>query len=146
MSAHSTQIKNHIIENWSFANATTRLAVGTYANSDLGKIAYQQDSQTYWRLILVTGGSPNAVPTWQAVGGGGSNLIENGLTISSLSGAEATSLKNKDVTGLPFGYKIAVTIADSDAFYTYQNGDPDATVGDVITPVAHTRWRKTSGY
>jgi hypothetical protein len=147
MSLHSKQTKIHVIENWSFANATARLANGLYINpDDLGKIGYQQDSFTYWRLILITNPGAAATPTWQAVGGGGSNLVENGLAITSLSGVESTSLKNKEVTGLPFGYKIIITINDSDSFFTYQNGDPDANVGDVATPVLHTRWRKTGGY
>lgn len=50
----------HIMENWVFPNATARLATGAYMTSDLGKIGYQQDVGSYWRLT-------GTAPTWQSI-------------------------------------------------------------------------------
>ena len=58
---HGDLIRNHIVENWIFPNETARKAVtGLYANNDIGKIAYQQDNGTYWRLTAIT-------PTWASI-------------------------------------------------------------------------------
>lgn len=57
---HGDLIRNHILENWIFPNETARRAAGTYDNVDIGKIAYQQDNGTYWRLS-------NTTPTWVSI-------------------------------------------------------------------------------
>ncbi|SRR6266404_4677824 len=148
MALHSTLTKNHIIENWSFPNAAARIANGTYViapNTDLGKIAYQQDNGTYHRLVGIANPGAGATPTWTPVGGSGVSQIENGLNITSLSGAEGTSLKNKVIVGLPVGYKIVVTFNDADSFFTLQNVAPDVPYGDIATPNVAWRWRKTGG-
>lgn len=54
----------HRIENWSVANATARNALSVLPE-DVGKVAYQQDNQTYWRLI------DDSPITWSAITTGG---------------------------------------------------------------------------
>ena len=136
MSLHSKLTKIHVAENWSFANLAARQAIGTYATADIGKIGYQQDNNTYWRLVNVTSPGGTATPTWKPLN---SITIEVGIGLTSTA-----DLSAKDVSELPFGYKVILTVDDSDSFYTFQNGDP--TGDDLSTPVAHTRWRKTGGY
>jgi hypothetical protein len=60
---HSNSVKNHKIENWTYANAAARLAAGGFLSADVGKLAFQTDNGTYWRLTATT-------PTWaQAMAG-----------------------------------------------------------------------------
>jgi hypothetical protein len=60
---HSNSVKNHKIENWTYANAAARTGATGFLAADIGKLAYQTDNQTYWRLTAVT-------PTWiQAMAG-----------------------------------------------------------------------------
>lgn len=98
MSSHgSSGVGNqHIIENWVYADATERGAATGFVAADVGKIAYQEDAGTYWRLTAVT-------PTWALVGGSGSSraitveVIDNGggsfsirITIVDENGADVT--------------------------------------------------------
>lgn len=57
---HSAQIVNHVIESWTYADATARTGASGFVAGDVGKLAYQQDTATYWRLTAVT-------PTWTQV-------------------------------------------------------------------------------
>lgn len=58
---HGDLIRNHILENWIFPNEIARKATtGLYDTHDIGKVAFQQDSGTYWRLIATT-------PAWQSI-------------------------------------------------------------------------------
>lgn len=60
---HSTQTANHILENWTYANATARTTATGFTSADLGKVAYQTDAGAYYRLTATA-------PTWALVGGG----------------------------------------------------------------------------
>jgi hypothetical protein len=60
---------NHIIENWTFADATERLALVDALTEDIGKVAFQQSDNTYWRLIAID------PPIWVAVGGNGTPVL-----------------------------------------------------------------------
>lgn len=57
---HADLIRNHILENWVFPNAAARNGAGAYQTYDLGKIAYQVDNGTYWRLTATT-------PSWASL-------------------------------------------------------------------------------
>lgn len=54
---HSTQTANHLIENWTYANAGARTGATGFVSADVGKIAYQTDTGVYYRLTAIT-------PTW----------------------------------------------------------------------------------
>lgn len=55
---------NHIIENWTFPTAGDRLALADATIDDIGKVAFQESDNTYWRLTAID-------PTWVQIGGGG---------------------------------------------------------------------------
>lgn len=57
---HSNSVRNHKIENWTYANAAARTSATGLLSADIGKLAYQSDNGTYWRLTATT-------PTWAAV-------------------------------------------------------------------------------
>lgn len=59
---HSVLTKIHVIENWTYANAAARTGATGFVSGDIGKVAYQQDDGSYWRLTATT-------PTWAQVGG-----------------------------------------------------------------------------
>ena len=42
---------------WTYANALARAAASGFTTTDLGQLAYQSDTRTYWRLQTI-------VPTW----------------------------------------------------------------------------------
>ncbi len=65
MALHKDSLDNHILEAWIYANAADRISTSTPSPSDLGRVAFQQDNKTYWRL---TGVSPT---TWSAITTGG---------------------------------------------------------------------------
>lgn len=60
---HSFSTYNHILENWTYATAAARTSASGFASTDVGKIAYQSDQGTYWRLTATT-------PTWQLFNNG----------------------------------------------------------------------------
>lgn len=55
---HSNSTRNHKIENWTYANAGARTGASGFLSTDLGKLAFQTDNSTYWRLTATT-------PTWE---------------------------------------------------------------------------------
>lgn len=60
---HENSSLNHKIENWIYVDAAARLAAAGFVAGDVGKLAYQIDERSYWRLLVTT-------PTWEYVGGG----------------------------------------------------------------------------
>ena len=50
---------NHILHNWSYANAAARLAAGGFVAADVNKLALQADNNTLWMLTNHVG------PVWQ---------------------------------------------------------------------------------
>jgi len=47
---HSKQTNNHRLEAFVYANQAARLAATGFTVDDFGKVAYQEDTDTYWRL------------------------------------------------------------------------------------------------
>jgi len=43
-----------LVERFTFANAAARTAAGPYFNQDIGKLAWQQDTQELWRLTAIS--------------------------------------------------------------------------------------------
>lgn len=56
---HSNQTEIHRLENWVYADAAARTGASGFTSLDLGKIAYQTDTGTYYRLTATT-------PVWAA--------------------------------------------------------------------------------
>jgi hypothetical protein len=55
----------HRMENWVYPNEAARTGATGLLAEDIGKVAYQTDSETYWRL------KNHSPVTWGAIGGGG---------------------------------------------------------------------------
>lgn len=89
---HSDSLKNHPIENWSFADATAR-AAATVTVDDIGKVAFQESDSTYWRL---TDDSPL---TWIAFSGGAGSVGATGPTGATGPAGSAGSAGAAGVTG-----------------------------------------------
>jgi hypothetical protein len=148
MSLHSVQTKIHVMENWVFANATARVANGTFAAVDVGKVAYQSDEGSYWRLLTVTNPGAAATPTWGAIGGVTWDVRRaiNLTAVVGLTGGGSTKLDGQPSAKITFGQLVIVTLSDSTAMYQYQNGAPNTILGDVaLADNAGVRWRKTLG-
>jgi hypothetical protein len=64
----------HRLANWEYASAAARLAATGFTADDVGKIAKQTDTGSFWELTAVT-------PTWVQMGGG-SNISAD-VTISA---------------------------------------------------------------
>jgi len=60
---HQDLTINHILESWVFANTAARIAAGSYVPGDVGRIGYQSDNKTYWRLFSLAG----TTPTWTLI-------------------------------------------------------------------------------
>lgn len=57
---------------WKFTSGTARTAAGSYAATDVKKVAFESSATsltngTYWRLYSVTGTAPTAAPTWMII-------------------------------------------------------------------------------
>jgi hypothetical protein len=52
---------DHPVERWTFATASARTSAGSFFNQDIGKLAYQSDDGTLWRLTATT-------PLWAPIG------------------------------------------------------------------------------
>jgi hypothetical protein len=48
---HRNSTLNHKIENWTYADAAARTAATGFVASDVGKLAFQIDNSSYWRLM-----------------------------------------------------------------------------------------------
>lgn len=144
MSFHGSQTLGalHIMENWVYATASARNAATGFKNTDVGKIAYQSDEGSYWRLTATT-------PTWQVVGFSNASpaVPQNWYFITALTGGGLTNLDGQDASKLVFGHIVLITISDSTSGYTYQNGAPVSAQGDIaVLGNAGARWRKTLGF
>lgn len=51
----------HAVHNWEYANAAARTGASGFTADDVGKVALQQDNNSYWVLTAVT-------PTWVPIG------------------------------------------------------------------------------
>lgn len=93
------------IENWEYATSALRTAATGFIAADVGKIVYQSDNGTYWRLTAVT-------PTWSEVG-------ESSIQVLITVGTEAanqvsTQVQVQDSSGnsLSGNYSLTMWLAD----------------------------------
>ena len=71
----------HIVANWVYANAAARTGASGFVTGDIGKVAWQQDNDTFWVLKATT-------PTWAGIGGGGSDAT---ISISDITTNNAST-------------------------------------------------------
>lgn len=90
-SPHSAQTKNHRIENFVFANASDRANAVGYALSteDLGKVAYEQATGTYWRLTATT-------PAWARIDAADSSSLCGFTSKTGITGVSPTVVLTTD--------------------------------------------------
>lgn len=98
MRKHSRSSSSHTLIAWKFNNATDRLsgtlpsaAVVTFVASDLGRRAYDIDTQTFWDISEVVAG----VPTWVAAGGLTAIEINNLITLADVPTQPLNSVNTK---------------------------------------------------
>jgi len=105
MSRHQDLTANHILESFTYANSTARMAATGFVAGDVGRVAYQTDQGTYYRLTATT-------PTWIA-----ENTIENSDTAAqgSVTAGTRTYLTNSSIqcgqllVGTRFRWVVSIT-------------------------------------
>jgi hypothetical protein len=100
----------HIAYQWSYADATARLAAVGFAAGDVGKLALQIDTSALW---LLTDDSPIV---WKEVGG----YIPGGTDVAVADGGTAASTASQARTnlGLVIGTNVQAWDADLDTLST----------------------------
>lgn len=53
-------VAQNVIESWTYANAAARTGATGFVANDVGRVSYQSDTGTYWRLTAIT-------PTWAPI-------------------------------------------------------------------------------
>lgn len=112
--ADESQGLDKLIERWKFANAAARIAAVGLFYQDIGKIAYQQDEGSYWRLTSIN-------PTgWSLIGPFISSLAAARLLGSAMvayppaGGTEliqtSLSLTSGEIRFMPVYIPAAITI------------------------------------
>lgn len=110
----------HIIYQWSYANAAARTGASGFVSADIGKVAHQQDNDSFWVLTATT-------PTWSEITGTGATTSFLGLTDtpSSYSG-QAGNLVAVNSTPDALEFVAAVTafldLSDTPSSYSGQAG------------------------
>ncbi len=143
MSFHSKQSLGalHIAENWVYSTATARNSASGFLAGDIGKLAYQSDEGSYWRLLSTT-------PTWGLVGTSQQSptLIQNWYFITALTGGASVNLDGQNMSAYTFGHLVSTTINDAVAIWQYQSGAPVSAKGDIaVLGNAGARFRKVLG-
>jgi prepilin-type N-terminal cleavage/methylation domain-containing protein len=81
---------------WTYADAAARTgATGLFA-TDIGQLAYQSDTQTFWRLLTTA-------PTWQADTSGG--MIVKGTLTCAVTDISTASMPNTYQAVFELGYQ-----------------------------------------
>lgn len=119
----------HISHNYEYADATAREAATGFVSADLGKIAQQQDNDSYWVLV-------DAAPIWVRISVGAIVNAQTGTTYTVLAKDRGKLVTHTN------GSAIAVTLPQAnstgfgaDWFYWVQNRGAGAVT---ITPTTST--------
>ncbi len=92
MALHSALTKIHRLENWVYANAAARLAATGFVSGDVGKVAFQTDTSSYWRLTATT-------PTWIGiVPSQASGTIASGATANIDFSLDCSTFKTRTLS------------------------------------------------
>lgn len=70
----------HIIYQWSYADASARTGATGFVSADIGKVARQEDDDSFWILIATT-------PTWTEITGVGASGVYLALAGGTMAGA-----------------------------------------------------------
>lgn len=94
MAYHDTYTSEdlHSIVRWTFVSAADRNAAGVYADSDIGKVAWQTDTDTFYLLKSVDSPGETATPTWVMIGA--SSVTGGGGSVTSLVAGSNITLTN----------------------------------------------------
>lgn len=94
--------------NWEYDNAAARTGASGFVATDVGKIAKQTDTGTFWELTAVT-------PTWAQVGGG-SNLQVDITVNAEVGDIIAIDVQVQDSSGnnVAAMYSLDVLLSDVD--------------------------------
>jgi hypothetical protein len=154
---HQDLTLNHRLESYVYATAAARTGASGFVPGDLGRIAYQQDNGTYWRLTATT-------PAWSVITSGTvwfqTALVTPAGTTSTVGVMAGIALSNGSViTPLKSGL-LCVTASGS-----LTNNDPTggayvqlrygtgtapangaALTGTAIGPIASRSVIGTAGY
>ena len=90
---HQDLTANHILESFTYANAAARTGATGFVPADVGRIAFQQDNYSYWRL---TDDSP---VTWVALQ---NNIVESYTYANTAARTGATGFVPGDVGKLAY--------------------------------------------
>ena len=124
---------SHKIEAYTYANAAARTGASGFVTGDLGKIAFQSDDNSYWRLTATT-------PTWvQVGGGGGSTGTVEGFMEDSAGGQAVTTETVHSAVLLAQGRPASDIWAVKAKFYGKIKG------GTTITFTPKLRWNAAGG-
>ena len=81
---------------WTYADAAARTSATGFATSDIGQLAYQSDTQTYWRL-------QTTAPTWAQDTTGG--IIVKGTMTSTVTDISTAAMPNTYKAVFTIGYQ-----------------------------------------
>ncbi len=115
---HRHQEDNHRMESWVYADEAARTAASGFTADDIGRVAYQEDDGTYWRL---TDESP---VTWVQVGGG-LLAVEEVDGTPSVSGVNTIKVSNGTLTDDGGGI-VSITTGGGGGVTLAANGEIDA--------------------
>lgn len=118
---------NRPIERWTFADETARTAAGSYASQDIGKLAYQVDNQSYYRLTAV-----GATPTWVLVAGASGAVLPSTAAYSP-SGTTNTSFFMLGLGAAAGGSAVITPVKTGNIYVTICGGWFNNTANDGVT-------------
>ena len=81
---------------WTYADAAARTSASGFIASDIGQLAYQSDTQTYWRLTTTA-------PAWAADTTGG--IIVKGTMTSTVTNISTAAMPNTYMAVFTIGYQ-----------------------------------------
>lgn len=85
--------ENHKLHNWEYANAASRVAANGFTSTDIGKIAWQKDNDTFWML------KTSSPIVWVSVGKEGVPSDSLDFNLASVATGAVGRLKWNDTDG-----------------------------------------------
>ncbi|MDQ6764817.1 MAG: hypothetical protein M3Z22_01755 [Verrucomicrobiota bacterium] len=98
-----------LISSWTFSNIGNRTASGSYTQADIGKVCFQSDDLSFWRLTSMTKSGSIITPIWTSA------LQADAVTIYQWDGTNTTQLLSSGNSSS--GLKNANSLYDTLASY-----------------------------